>query len=107
MKILLAAALASLLGTAVGVTPVEAEMPMAEYLALLGQIAPVAQDGAIAYTRAFEARCGRPMTSTQLRRTIAEGSGDPLLWHMMRAARARDSVTLARLGQQISCGVQP
>jgi hypothetical protein len=84
--------------------PQDVEMPMAEYLALLGQIAPAAQDGAIAYTLAYERKCKTPLSSTQLRRAISDGSGDPLLWQMMRAAHARDSTTLAQLGPQIQCG---
>ncbi len=94
-------------GIGVNAAPIAGEMPLTEYLALLGQIAPAAQDGGIAYSRAHELKCKAPLSSTQLRRAISEGSGDPLLWQMMRAAHARDSAALAQLGPQIQCGGRP
>lgn len=79
------------------------DVPIDTYLALLAQVAPPARDGAEAYMAAFRARCGRPMRSVELRRAFAEGSGDPTLMAMVRAAHEKDGAALQRLGTGISC----
>jgi hypothetical protein len=79
------------------------EMPMIDYLALLERIAPSAQEGAMAYLEAFRRRCGRNLQTVELRRAMAEGSGDPLLMAMIRASHLRDAPGLKRLGTQVAC----
>lgn len=80
------------------------EIPMADYLALLAQIAPAAREGTETYLQAFEQRCGRALTTAQLRRAMSEGSGDPLLMGMIRARQLRDANTAADLARRIDCG---
>lgn len=79
------------------------EMPMADYLALLAQIAPAAHAGAQAYLQAFQHRCGRAVPTADLRRAMSEGQGDPVLMAMIRASHLRDATALARLQDQIRC----
>jgi hypothetical protein len=79
------------------------DMPLADYLGLLSQIAPAAGHGARAYLQAFQRRCGRPLPSADLRQAVADGDGDPVLMAMIRASLLRDATALDRLGQQISC----
>jgi len=78
-------------------------MPMADYLALLAQIAPAAEEGAKAYLQAFLQRCGRPLVTADLRRATSDGDGDPVLMAMIRASQLRDATTLALLGAQVAC----
>lgn len=80
------------------------DIPMADYLALLAQIAPAAREGAEAYLQAFEQRCRRPLSPAQLRRAMSEGSGDPVLMGMIRASQLRDAKTVAELARRIDCG---
>lgn len=80
------------------------EIPMADYLALLAQIAPAAREGAEAYLQAFEQRCGHALTTAQLRRAMSEGSGDPVLMGMIRARQLRDANTVGDLARRIDCG---
>lgn len=66
------------------VTPVPAidyrsDVPLEEYLLALERIAPSARDGAEAYLQAFRRRCGRALTVAELRRLVAEGTGNPVL----------------------------
>jgi len=79
-------------------------MPMADYLGLLEQIAPAAREGAEAYLRANQQRCGRVLTTQELRRAMAHDSGDRVLMGMIRASQLRDTKTLAALAQDLSCG---
>lgn len=79
------------------------DVPIDTYLALLAQVAPPARDGAEAYMAAFRSRCGRPMRGVELRRAFAEGSGDPTLMAMIRAAHEKDGAALQRLGTHIAC----
>lgn len=79
------------------------DMPMADYFALLARIAPAAEEGAKAYLQAFQQRCGRHLATADLRRAMSDGEGDPVLMAMIRASQLRDTATLARLGQQITC----
>ena len=78
-------------------------MPMADYLGLLGQIAPAAEEGARAYLLAFQQRCGQPLSTADLRRAMADGDGDPVLMAMIRASHLRDTVALTRLGPSVAC----
>ena len=79
------------------------DMPMADYLGLLAQIAPAAEEGARAYLQAYQQRCGRQMATADLRRAMSDGDGDPMLMAMIRASHLRDSATPAKLGQRIAC----
>jgi len=80
-----------------------ADMPMADYLALLDRIAPAARVGAQAYLQAHQQRCGRPLQTAALRRAMSEGEGDAVLMAMIRASHLGDTAALGRLGQRISC----
>ncbi len=80
-----------------------ADMPMADYLALLDRIAPAARDGARAYLQAHQQRCGRPLQTAELRRAMSEGAGDAVLMAMIRASHLGDTTMLGQLGQRISC----
>lgn len=83
--------------------PITDDMPLADYLALLAQIAPPARDGAQAYLQAFQQRCGRQMKTAELRRAMSEGDGDPVLMGMIRASHLGDSNGIAQLGQRVVC----
>ena len=83
--------------------PITGDMPLADYLALLAQIAPPARDGAQAYLQAFQQRCGRPMKTAELRRAMSEGDGDPVLMGMIRASHLGNSNGIAQLGQRVVC----
>jgi hypothetical protein len=90
--------------TASSVTATQADdVPMDDYLGLLAQISPAAHDGAQAYLRAFQQRCGRQVRTAELRRAMADGDGDPVLMGMIRASHLRDANALAQLGQRVSC----
>ena len=78
-------------------------MPLADYLALLRQIAPAAEAGARDYLTAFERRCGRPLTPAELRRAMADGDGDPALMGLIRANHLGDTVGREQLAGQIRC----
>ena len=94
--------------TASGVTPTAAEdVPMDDYLGLLAQISPAAREGAQGYLQAFQRRCGRSLTTQELRRAVSDGDGDPVLMGMIRAnhpsQQAQRDVTLQQLAQRIRC----
>ena len=84
-------------------TPGTGEMPIEDYLALLARIAPAAHDGARAYRQAWLQRCGRPLTTAELRVAMAVGDGNPVLMGMIRASHLRDTAALASLASQIDC----
>ncbi|MFY9327209.1 MAG: hypothetical protein WAO76_04200, partial [Georgfuchsia sp.] len=67
------------------------DMPLADYLGFLRQIAPAAEDGARDYLAAFERRCGRALTTAELRRAMSQGDGDPVLMGLIRASQLRDT----------------
>ena len=79
------------------------DMPMADYLGLLAQIAPAAEDGAKAYLQAYQQRCGRQLAAADLRRAMSGGDGDPVLMAMIRASHLRDAAAMAQLVQRITC----
>jgi hypothetical protein len=83
--------------------PTTDDMPLADYLGLLAQISPAAHDGAQAYLQAFQRRCGRSVSTAELRRAMADGDGDPVLMGMIRASHLRDANALAQLGQRMTC----
>ena len=79
------------------------DIPMADYLGLLAQIAPAAEEGARAYLQAYQQRCGRQLATADLRRAMSDGDGDPMLMAMIRASHLRDNATQAQLAQRIAC----
>ncbi len=85
-----------------GVQPSD-NMPLADYLALLRQIAPAAEAGARDYLAAFARRCGRPLTPAELRRAMADGDGDPALMALIRANHLGDTAGRDQLAGQIRC----
>ena len=94
--------------TASGITPAAAEdVPMEDYLGLLAQISPAAREGAQGYLQAFQRRCGRSLTTQELRRAVSDGDGEPVLMGMIRAnhpsQQAQRNVTLQQLAQRIRC----
>jgi hypothetical protein len=75
-----------------------------DYLAALQQISPVAREAVEDYLAAYARRCGRAMTTAELRRRVAQGSGDPQLMAMIRATQLRDDTALQRLRSNVQCG---
>lgn len=93
-----------LVGTPVtqGVQPSD-NVPLADYLALLREIAPAAEAGARDYLAAFARRCGRALTPAELRRAMADGDGDPALMGLIRANHLGDTAGREQLAGQIRC----
>jgi hypothetical protein len=83
--------------------PGAGQMPIEDYLALLARIAPAAHDGAHAYRQAWQLRCGRWLTTAELRVAMAVGEGNPVLMGMIRASHLRDPAALASLASRIDC----
>ncbi|MGB7990227.1 MAG: hypothetical protein WCF44_12570 [Candidatus Methylophosphatis roskildensis] len=79
------------------------DVPLDEYLRALHGIMPAARDGAEAYMRAFETRCGRAMRTVELRAAVSEGSGDPILMAMIRASHYKDAEILRSLATAVTC----
>lgn len=79
------------------------DMPLPDYLGLLAQISPAAHEGAQAYLRAFQQRCGRAMQTAELRRAMSDGEGDPVLMGMIRASHLKDTAALSQFGHRIAC----
>ena len=79
------------------------EMPLDDYLGLLQRIAPAAEAGARAYLAVFQRRCGRPMRTSELRRALSQGDGDPVLLGLIRASHLRDAAGEAQWAQQVRC----
>ncbi|WP_406625165.1 hypothetical protein [Acidovorax sp. SDU_ACID1] len=79
------------------------DMPLADYLGLLLQIAPAAEDGARTYVAAVQLRCRHAMSTAELRRAMAEGEGNPTLMGLIRAAHLKDTATRDRLVAQLPC----
>src|SRR5574338_1669006 len=84
-------------------TPGINDMPLADYLGLLRQIAPAAEAGATDYLAAFERRCGRALTTSELRQAMSAGDGDPVLMGLIRASHLRDAAAREQLAGQIRC----
>lgn len=83
------------------------DVPMDEYLLVLERIAPAAREAAQAYLQAVQSKCGRPMRTPELRRRVAEGSGEPVLMAMIRAAHDQDKDALRSLSARVPCGGRP
>lgn len=81
----------------------ESDMPLSDYLGLLAQIAPAAQEGAQTYLRAFQQRCGRTLTTAELRRSLSQGDGDPVLMGLIRASHLHDTAARDHWVQQLRC----
>lgn len=79
------------------------DIPMADYLGLLKQIAPSAESGARTYLAAVRLRCGRMLTTAELRQAVSEGEGNPALMGLIRAAHQNDTAARARLVAQLPC----
>ena len=84
-------------------TPSSDNVPLADYLGLLRQIAPAAEAGARDYLAAFARRCGRPLTPAELRRAMADGDGDPALMGLIRANHLGDTTGREQLAGHIRC----
>ncbi|HRO52720.1 MAG TPA: hypothetical protein PK043_06120 [Alicycliphilus sp.] len=79
------------------------DIPLADYLGLLKQIAPAAESGARTYLAALRLRCGRALTTAELRQAVSEGKGNPALMGLIRAAHQKDSAARDRLVAQLPC----
>jgi hypothetical protein len=79
------------------------EMPLKDYLALLRQLAPAAESAAVQYMAAWRQRCGREMGTTELRRALSEGDGDPVLIALIRATHTQQHEERARLLRHVRC----
>ena len=79
------------------------DMPMADFLGLLQQIAPAAAEGAKVYLGAYRLQCGRTLTTAELRQAISNEGGDPVLMGLIRAAQAQNIEQRAQLVRQIRC----
>ncbi|ABM41725.1 conserved hypothetical protein [Acidovorax sp. JS42] len=79
------------------------DMPLADYLGLLKQIAPSAESGSRTYLAALRLRCGRILTTAELRQAVSEGEGNPALMGLIRAAHQKDTAARDRLVAQLPC----
>lgn len=79
------------------------DIPLADYLGLLRQIAPAAEDGARTYLAAARLRCGRELNTAELRLAMAQHGGDPVLMGLIRAAHAKDQAARQQLVAQVQC----
>ena len=79
------------------------DMPLADYLGLLQQISPAAEEGAKAYLAAFQQRYGRALSTTELRRAMTQGEGDPVLMGLIRASHLKDPAARDQWVQQLRC----
>lgn len=79
------------------------DMPLADYLGLLKQIAPAAESGARTYLAAMQLRCGRSLNTAELRQAVSEGEGNPALMGLIRAAHQKDTAARDRLVAQFPC----
>ncbi|MFZ2285990.1 hypothetical protein [Rhodoferax sp.] len=79
------------------------DMPLADYLGLLQQIAPAAEEGTKTYLAAFHQRCGRTLSTVELRRAMTQGEGDPVLMGLIRASHLKDATARDHWVQQLRC----
>ena len=79
------------------------DIPMADYLALLRQIAPAAEDGARQYLALMQLHCAQAPTTEVLRRAISREGGDPVLMGLIRASQQQDMGARQRLARQFQC----
>ncbi len=78
-------------------------MPLSDYLGLLRQISPAAEEGARTYLAALQRRCGRNLRTEDLRQAISQGDGDPVLMGLIRASHLRDTSARDQWVQQLRC----
>jgi len=78
-------------------------MPLSDYLGLLRQIAPAAEDGARTYLAAARLRCGRELNTAELRLAMSQDAGDPVLMGLIRAAHTKDQLARQQLVAQVRC----
>ncbi|WP_431257679.1 hypothetical protein ACQ859_16130 [Roseateles chitinivorans] len=78
-------------------------MSLADYLGLLRQISPAAEQGARDFLAAFLLRCGREMTTPELHRSFAGTAGDPVLMGFIRAAQRQDPSDRRDLTRYLRC----
>ena len=78
-------------------------MSLADYLGLLRQISPAAEQGARDFLAAFLLRCGREMTTQELHRSFAGTAGDPVLMGLIRAAQRQDPSDRRDLTRSLRC----
>lgn len=94
-------------GTSRTISAATDDIAMDDYLGLLAQISPAAREGAQYYRQAYQQRCGRPLTTQELRHAVSDGNGDPVLMAMVRAShpnqQAPREATLLQLAQRIRC----
>ena len=55
---------------------ISGDMPLADYLGLLKQIAPAAESGARTYLGALQLRCDRALTTAELRQALTREAAD-------------------------------
>lgn len=79
------------------------DVTLDDYLRMLEVISPAARSGAEAYMAAYSHRCGRALKTIELRRAVAEDSGDPVLLDMIRASYYRDTAQIQRLSANVTC----
>ncbi len=79
------------------------DVPLADYLSLLQQIAPAAEEGTKVYLAAFHQRCGRTLHTVELRRAMTQGEGDPVLMGLIRASHLKDAAAREQWVQQLRC----
>ena len=79
------------------------DMPLSDYLGLLRQISPAAEEGARTYLAALQRRCGRNLRTEDLRQAISQGDGDPVLMGLIRASHLRDTSARDQWVQQLRC----
>ena len=78
-------------------------IPLNDYLGLLRQVDPSAEEAARTYLAAIRLRCGWTPGVDALRRAMAREGGDPVLMGLMRAAQDRDTAERRRLVDQVPC----
>lgn len=83
-----------------------AEQQLADYLSLLRQISPAAEQAARTYMAAVRLRCGLALDATSLRQALARDGGDPVLLDLIRAVATQDAATRLRLVAQMDCKAQ-
>jgi acetyl-CoA acetyltransferase len=83
--------------------PASEEQRLADYLALLHQIAPAAEAAARTYLAAMRLKCGLSLDTSALRQAMAREGGDPILMGLIRAASTHDSMQRHRLVAQLDC----
>lgn len=86
-----------------GAITAEGDMPMADFLVLLQQIAPAAAEGAKVYLGAYRLQCGRTLSTAELRHALAREGGDPVLMGLIRATQQQDLAARTQLVRQIRC----